>query len=660
VLTTKVVNGMVITSGTLARLYNVPAIQTPLNTYGARRDSPLMQLFFKADYTLKFLTSSPRPAARVPQHQTSQEFLHAAESRAGGAAGRTPATGVIRYWLSPQAVELDVLEGHAGVRFRAARLKVGVESLEAQGADRRGEEFHNKSLAQYSAHLTERYDQYARVYPSLHSLREAEKVIALVRWAQAVGVPLRAAADATPRVALPEAAEGFWGMTYLVRPKGDTDTMVLWAQGGVDFGQTAGGGWLHAAPPDRQVTDDTLRQLAASTALAEKAAAVAKDGNLESARELAERSAQAMTGSIDLSGLPRVPMPTGPVPAVATAATVSQAAIVVTDANVRGLQEAKATLGRAAALRATDPAQAAQLEAQGTGLQQRAEANLTRLQEMLQQYRTHLGLGPQLAVDLRGLDPHTPVTVAPARAPSAAAPSPAAAQAPCPAGLERTIPSRQQLQTELAARRGELDSLKGSLLRLNRAIQLDQQQYAQWEAEAQAAVTRLKRRIFDLGTKAAFDSFIEISKWYYPKAPLLTPQQRQEQLRKVEFLKNLKDFSDYQEWALTHKNDWEKMDEGFRQAVGLLPLTPTGSLLVQSAQYLVDSAFDVTDWVVTWDNLQQLDRNSTQFLETVRKSGERMRSVVGRIQEIETQLAAAPAPPGASPCRPTEARPAAR
>jgi hypothetical protein len=41
-----------------------------------------------------------------------------------------------------------------------------------------------------------------------------------------------------------------------------------------------------------------------------------------------------------------------------------------------------------------------------------------------------------------------------------------------------------------------------------------------------------------------------------------------------------------------------------------------------------------------------------QFLEAVRQSGERMKAIVGRIQQIEAQLNSTPeGPQGASPCR---------
>lgn len=116
-------------------------------------------------------------------------------------------------------------------------------------------------------------------------------------------------ADDGPRASLPDSAEGFWGMTYVVRPGGSNDTIVTWAQGGVDFGQSSGDSWMQAGPPDHQAIGDALRSLAGNTAFSEGAVVAAMDGDLESARDLAERGVEAMSCNIDFNN---VPMPTMP------------------------------------------------------------------------------------------------------------------------------------------------------------------------------------------------------------------------------------------------------------------------------------------------------------------------------------------------------------
>lgn len=652
VLMDKVVNGMTFTGTTLSRQYGFAPILSPLNTYGARRDSPVMNVFFKADYILKFMTSSPRPAESIAEHQTSQAFLAAAENRAGGSAGRTPKSGVIRYWLYPQSVGMDTLSGNSGVHFREASVRVGVEALESEGADRTGMDFQKTVLDQYSARLTSLYDQYAKLYPALHALRETEKVVALARWAQKNGVRIRVAANNAPEQALPDTVQGFWGMTYIVRPAGDTDTMVTWAQGGVDFGQSAGDGWMQSGPPGREATDDALRSLAASTALSEKAAMAAKNGDLESARDLAERGAQAMSGNIDFTNVPKVPMPAMPEPDPASAAAVSEASIEAVDMNVAGLKEAKQNLTKAETLGTSDP-QSVQLAQQGQELKSRSEENLTRLQTMLREYRNSPANGYQVAVDLRGLDPKKPATVAllhPAPLQPPQNTQPAVAPQPdnrCSPEVERALPSRQELLIELATRRIQLDGLKNTLVRFNRTIQMDQKQYADWEAEATKAVERLTDRRDAMIQDATFNCLTEVLKIRLDKDKTLSEAARKDQERKLELLQHLKTFNDFKEWALSHKDDWEMMDQGFRQLLEFLPLdeNPGLSIGVHSAEALVDGAYDVADFYATWSNLAQLDRNSDQYLAIVKKNGEKMKELVTRIKELETQLEATPERP---------------
>jgi hypothetical protein len=660
VLMDKVVNGMSFTGATLSRQYGFPTIQSPLNTYGARRDSPLMNVFFKADYILKFMTSSPRPAESVPDHQTSQAFLGAAENRAGGSAGRTPRSGVVRYWLYPQTVQMDALNGNSGVRFRDASVRVGVESLEQEGADRNGAEFFKTTLEQYSAHLTSHYEQYAKLYPALHTLRETEKVVALARWAQKNGVRIRVMADDGPKASLPDSAEGFWGMTYIVRPNGDTDTMVTWAQGGVDFGQSAGDGWMQAGPPERQVTDDALRSLAASTALSEKAAIAAKDGDLESARDLAERGAQAMSGNIDFSNIPKVPMPAIPEPDPASAAAVSQASIEAVDMNVEGLKEANQTLAKAASLGATDPAQAAQLTQQGQELKSHADADLTRLQTMLQEYRNTPSSGYQVAVDLRSLNPYKPATAAilppPAALPQppAAAPVPPAKE-PCLPEVAQALPPREVMLTELAKRRDDLANLTTNIQHFSRTIQQDQKQYADWEDQATKAVERLTKRRDDLIQEATFKSFVEVLHLRLERDNTLTKLAKKDQERKLKLFEDLKTFSDYKGWALSNKDDWEKMDEGFRQAFDLIPTegNPELAMSIKAAENLVDNVYDLTQYQLTWENLARLDHNSAQYLEIVKKNGQKMKDTVEKIKDLESKLNGTPRT-NAKPCKAEE------
>jgi hypothetical protein len=222
--------------------------------------------------------------------------------------------------------------------------------------------------------------------------------------------------------------------------------------------------------------------------------------------------------------------------------------------------------------------------------------------------------------------------------------------APCPPGVEKLVPTRQQLETELAVRRAQMESLRNTILRMDRSIQLDQQQNAVWQDEASAAIERLKGRIWDTGTKFAFDNLIDSEKEHIKEMPI-SDAERADKLRRLKLAENIKDFDDFQKWALDNKDDWEMIDGGIRSLVDSLPLAEEPLYYVHCAEDLIDNAYDLTDYVATWNNVQQLDHNSDQFLQAVRLNGQRMTALVQRIQTIQAQLKAMPVgSPGTPAC----------
>jgi len=229
------------------------------------------------------------------------------------------------------------------------------------------------------------------------------------------------------------------------------------------------------------------------------------------------------------------------------------------------------------------------------------------------------------------------------------------ADAPCPPGVAKLVPSRQQLETELAVRRAQMESLRNTILRMDRSIQLDQQQYAVWQDEASAAIDRLKGRIWDTATTFAFDNLIDSEEEHIKEMPI-SDAERTDKLRRLKLAENIKDFDDFQQWALDNKDDWEMIDGGIRSLVDSLPLADEPLYYVHCAEDLIDNAYDLTDYVATWNNVQQLDHNSAQFLQAVRLNGQRMTALVQRIQTIQAQLKATPVgPPGTPACHAVKA-----
>jgi hypothetical protein len=278
---------------------------------------------------------------------------------------------------------------------------------------------------------------------------------------------------------------------------------------------------------------------------------------------------------------------------------------------------------------------------------------------------------PAANASARASTPAYPVvTLLDLASPSASA-KPAAVAAPasdrkesagetCPHGFEKVIPTREQLQTELAVERAQLVGLQNTIMRFNRTIQLDQKQYAVWEDEATTAKKRVEDHLVNLVTDAAFNSFVDNKEAFYEdlkQEEKLTDFDKKQMLW-LQQAKELKSFSEFKEWALAKQDNTDKVEEGVRQIVGLVPLS--NELLanqeiqsyIRCGEALIDNAYDLTDLLGTMDNVDRLDRNTAQYPEIVRKNGERIIPLVKNINDIEHKLNATPIlPPGTPACR---------
>jgi hypothetical protein len=230
----------------------------------------------------------------------------------------------------------------------------------------------------------------------------------------------------------------------------------------------------------------------------------------------------------------------------------------------------------------------------------------------------------------------------------------------CPHGFEKVIPTREQLQTELAVERAQLVSLQNTIMRFNRTIQLDQQQYAVWEDEATTAKKRVEDHLLNLIKNGAIDSFVDNKEEFYDdlkEEGKLTDFDKK-QMSWLQQARELKSFSEFKEWALAKQDNTDKLEEGARQVFGLVPLSK--ELLVNQeiqsyircGEALIDNAYDLTDLLATMDNVDRLDRNTAQYPDIVRKNGERIIPLVKNINDIEHKLNATPIlPPGTPACR---------
>ena len=242
------------------------------------------------------------------------------------------------------------------------------------------------------------------------------------------------------------------------------------------------------------------------------------------------------------------------------------------------------------------------------------------------------------------------------------APAPASANAPanqpadCIPPTAHRLPTREQLLTELAMRRTELQHLQQVIARLNRNIQSDQRLFDEWQAEAQAGYDRTLDRVLSLPTKLALDSLVEIKEQQFKQlkdtvvfdeathgfqARGLTPAE-QHQLALLERVGDLNTFDDFQKFVLDEKSNGEAFEEGFRQILSIVNKDPEVQSYFNAAEDLIDNLYDYVDLTNAWGIINTLDRNSGRYLLAVQKNGERMKAVVGRIRQIRQQLISLP------------------
>ena len=614
-----VFQSFVLSQNTLQSMYqNLPTIYSGVRLYGRASDSPLMRVLFEADYALKYITSLNPDTLSIQGHQSSIEFLASESERLGTPL---PDEGQLRYWIKPGAVKMNSFPDKSGVTFVSAVVDIGAEPLYGDLG------VFTQSLDIYSLEITKRYDAYAKLYPSLHIIRETQKIIAFARWIKNNNIEVKIPKFDPVTNPVPDKVKGFVSLIYISKEHGDMDHMFLDIDGGVDFGQEEGEYWIQEEP-SVEAKDNVLDQLAASTALAEQAAGAALDGELETARDLAEKSAQAMTGSIDMTQLPKLidlpePVPSFAAVSVGTRAVISQETISAVDRNLQATAIAQKQIVNAEPLRETAPEKYQAAVSSALNLEQRSQENLRYLQKRLSHYRDNPVYPQKLIVDLQNLDPTKPAVVQSLRTgqPVLSQKEPATGTA---------IPEREKLLNELSSLESELAMTRTTLMKLTRDVQANNGLFKEWQDEAAGAIDRSENRGQNLIRGICSDGFFDILKWKYQKVPA--------RIKQIDNLEELLEMKDMLDWTPMDEYSWQELGKSFVSAVQASPLSAELQVVIKSTQNILDSSYDITAWFASWRNIQQLDKNSEAYLVAVQKISKNMEKIVTRMNDIKTQL----------------------
>ena len=598
---------------------NLPYAYSGVLLYGRSPDSPLMRVMLDADYAFKYITSLNPDTLFIPGHQSSLEFLTSEEERL---CIPLPDEGGLRHWIKPGVVKMNSYQDKSGVRFISAKIGIGTEPLYPNS----GLNDFTQSLDSYARGLTQRYDTYAKLYPSLHIMRETEKIIAFARWIRRNNITVEIGEFEPVKNPVPEKVRGFVSVVFINKATGDMDDLFIDIDGGVVFGQNEGEEWIQEEP-NAAVTNDVIHQLAASTALAEQAAGAALDGDLDTARDLAEKSVRAMTGVIDTTQLPRIIDLPEPVPSdttsVGTRSVISQEAILAVDRNLQSTISAHKQIAKAESLRKTSPEQYQTAISSAKKLEQHSQDNLRHLQELLSHYRNNPVYPQKLIVDLQALDPSKAAVVKFLLKKQPVLPQ----EAPL---IETAIPEREKLLYELSALESELSMTRSILMRLIHNVQSNNVLFKEWQDEAAGAVNRAENRAQDLIQETLSEGFFSLLKWKFKEIPA-----KVKKIDKFEEIITIKDFSN---WSQIDLNNWEEIGKALVSATQELPLGPEFQAVIKSTQNIIDSSYDITAWFVSWRRIQQLEKNSDAYLIAVQKISKHMKKIVVRIQYVKTQL----------------------
>ncbi|MHB0912243.1 MAG: PDZ domain-containing protein [Armatimonadota bacterium] len=622
----KMLNGLTLRK-VLYSMYSVPAATVKPVYTGVRPDSALGEILFRADYLLKTLITAPEVAEKVPGHISEQEYI----ARESG--GRVP-SGLgfeAGHQFAPKRVEMRASPDGSAVAFGVSEVKIDGWMVKDPGwAPMKG------YVEGYANLLTGRYENYARAYPEMHRIREAAKVIALARWGRGRLNVSPSGAKVTP----PEKVPAFFCavMTY----GQDSIALNLMLQGGANFDQDAGEAWAQPRE-DVTVTDDVNRQLAASAALSGGAMEAALEGDLETARDLAERGARAMTGEIDLSTLPTLEGIPAPV-AVEMNAAVLESLDTIAQADI--------AIEKASALQATDPAAAQEAMQRAEADRAAAESKLQALRSAVDEWRSDPAQLPSLVATVRGTrqNPGTP----PAVALGTPMPKPGVKPTPKPEPTPKPAPDidpakRAALQAELEKLEKEMAATTAQLAKLSKMIQNDLSLFTDWEKEAEAGMGKCRDVLYSLMMDAAaggmsdrYEQMYELSKKLPDKPEALISKLGRVRnwfiaLKYAGVAKDVDDIASRD--AMSVQEMMEEIRDCITIVVGLTPAekTPAGAAWKYGSN-IVDMTYSFCQYIAAWDGIEQMDKNTESYAEAVKKLSARLQTLMQRTKEIKAEL----------------------
>jgi len=649
----RIINGYTLTPQTVALLYDlpVPAVQPVFKALD--RHSTLGWIFYSADVYLKTLCTDPDLATAVPGHITNYGYFDR-QSRDTGIIIPSGADIEIGNQLQPAQAPIRVSPDGMVVAFEPAQVRIIGWLKRFNLEDKRLENALKTWTDDHARYLTERYDQFARVAPELHRLREATKVIALVRWAQANGRKLVPAQPTGIRFNPPQELPGFWAATFEVR--GESAALSFIFEGGTDYGREVGDGWIQPAT-QVELTSSTTRQLAASAVLSQQAVEAVMIGDMETARDLAERAARAMTGEIDLTALPNLQGELPSIPDPATSAALTLQALQAIEESAEAVRAAQTALQTAETSTQMDENSRQQLKAQADGVLKQAQAQASKVKDALLRFVQDGASPSQMVVELRQREPvFIPPMVAHAASITSesrpnAAPKPVqSASAPASQETNDEQAIRERWAKELAEVEKQIARTTEQLRRLTREVQSVASQFEEWQKMADEGMESVMKAsgnlLIDLGVHGLskhYDALLEKAK-AGGKIPAEEVERVERTKNWLNRFENARTFADLVDLLTRENKTLAEVCENVRDGIGLLlgftPLSehPIG-ITWKYGSNLVDFVYGVATGYEAWKGINTLERTTEVYLKQVKQLAEHLKELQTKANILRQQLA---------------------
>ena len=220
------INKILISSKGTSAIMRTPLVgEVVLAPINLDRTSQLTRIMYEADYSLKSLVVMPQLFWQIPGSMSQQEYyMHK------GLSNKTlPSTknldlmnhiGSTEFWLEPKMVAMAVSPDHRVVSFGLSRMdNKSITSLDKEYA-----KDHNDDVSNYydewCAGLINHFDEYARIIPAFHKVREAAKIIALANWLLGTKTPVDLTGVSQEKWDAPQKVPGFWKSSFHIYTNG--------------------------------------------------------------------------------------------------------------------------------------------------------------------------------------------------------------------------------------------------------------------------------------------------------------------------------------------------------------------------------------------------------------------------------------------------------